>query len=112
MTTISINMPRFDIVEYIRKLRNVSFTQEQAETIAQETEHIIESVLEQTKHVVENKGLATKNDVYEIKQQIKELELVIEKIRFDSLKFIIWTGVAVVITLSGTMFTLLKIMLH
>ena len=109
MITISIDLPRFDIVEYIRKLRNVSFTQEQAETIAQETEHIIESVLDQTKHAIKNKDLATKSDIKET-----ELRLLseIEKLRYQTLKFTVWTGVGAVVTLSGIMFTLLKLMLH
>jgi predicted AlkP superfamily pyrophosphatase or phosphodiesterase len=119
MTTLTINMPRFDIIEYIKKLRNVSFTQEQAETIAQETEHIIKSVIEQTKYVVENKNGSEKSDIYEVTQEVKkieqriiELELAIERVRYDSLKFIIWTGVGVVVTLSGIMFTLLRTMPH
>ncbi len=36
-----------------------------------------------------------------IKEDIKKLELKIEQYRYDSLKFIVWTGVSVVVVLSG-----------
>lgn len=61
--SLNVNSPKFDIVEYIKKLRKYNFTQEQAETIAQETEHMIGAVIEYTDRSIKNKELATKNDV-------------------------------------------------
>ncbi len=57
-------------------------------------EHIIESVLDQTKNVIDSKEIATKHD-------LKELEVKIEQYRYESLKFIVWTGIGVVVVLGG-----------
>ena len=85
MATISVPNPRFDIVEYIKRLRNVGVSQEIAEVQAQEIERIIDSVLEQTKQTLEAKELATK---YDLKESCKELELKIEKAKNQTLMLI------------------------
>ncbi len=52
----------------------------------------------------------TKSDVFTIKEDIKKLEVKIEQYRYDSLKFIVWTGVGVVIALSGVIITTVKLL--
>ena len=79
MATITINSPRFAVLEYVKKLRQANLTQEQAETIAQETEHVIEVVIENTRKAIASQDLATKSDVelakLELKNAIKNLEI-------------------------------------
>ena len=48
--------------------------------------------------IIENDGLATKQDLTIVK---KDLELSISTLRYDTLKFVIWTGVAIVVTITG-----------
>lgn len=83
MTAITITHPRFDVVEYIKKLRNAGVTQEVAEIQAQEIEHVIDSVLEQTQTMINSKDLATKGDVREselrLQKEIKSLEINLQK---------------------------------
>ena len=61
MTTLKVNKPSYSSVEYVKKLRHAQFSQEQSETIAQETEQIMESMLQQTWQVLEAKDLVTQS---------------------------------------------------
>ena len=136
-------------IEFIRDLRAVKFTEEQAETLV----NIIERramlqenvILQNNKETAENKAeilsikskeLATKGDIKEVelvlRKEIKEiesslrkdikdielkikevevnlelkiktLEVKLEQYRYDTFKFIVWTGVGVVVSLGGLM---------
>ncbi|HLX55312.1 MAG TPA: hypothetical protein VKR58_15315 [Aquella sp.] len=99
------NFPRFNVVEYIKKLRAVNFTQEQAEVQAQEMECMMSTISNEIKQELHTDGLATKVD-------LKDPEVKIEKYRYDSLKFIVWTGAVVTTVILGGVFTMLKLMLH
>ena len=101
MATITTNSPRFNVIEYVHKLRKANFTQEQAETIAQETELLLGSVMEQTKQAMDNKELATRGGVL-------ELELKIEKAKTALIRWVLGTGTGTILALVG----LLKFMLH
>ena len=79
MATLTIDTPnisRFDVVEYIKKLRNAGASQELAEVQAQEIEHIISDVLTQSKQeimaVINSKELATKGDLREIELRLQK----------------------------------------
>lgn len=120
----AIAMEHFSIVEYIQNMRKANFTESQAEALAKEAEQLVITVLEQTRHeakeIIDNKELPTKGDIREAKEElykeIKKLELKIEQYRYESLKFTIWTGVGVSIfllsSLSGVIYSLLKLMFH
>lgn len=71
----TLTAKHFSAVDYMQKLRSANFTQQQAETLAQETEFLIEKVIEQTKTSIEDKDLATKKDVLLIQAEIRETEL-------------------------------------
>ena len=83
--------PRFDVIEYIKSLRNVGVKQDVAETQAQGLESALNSafssVLEQTrqeaKQAFDNKELATKGDVAVIKADIEKVKADIEKVKID-----------------------------
>lgn len=93
----------FSTVEYIKKLREANFTEAQADVVAEIIEQHAQIIQEQSSKLaqLESKDLSTKGDIYEVKQEIKMLEVKIEQYRYDSLKFIVWTGIAVVIALGG-----------
>ena len=80
MIGISLQGPnlRFDIVEYIKKLRNAGVSQDVAEIQAQGIEYVLEQTRQEVKQGFEDKELATKGDMFLIKQ---ELELKIEQVR-------------------------------
>lgn len=119
MTTFAVNNHKFNIVEYIQKLRKAEFTQLQAETIAQETELLIESVIDQTKNTIDSKELSTKGDIGLIKRDVELIKRDIELIKRDIeqakleietklIKWMIGTVTAGVVAMAG----ILKIMLH
>ncbi len=103
------NFPRFNVVEYIKKLRAVNFTQEQAEVQAQEIEYMISTISNEIKQELHTEESVTKMD---LELAIKNLEVKIEQYRYDSLKFIVWTGAVVATVILGGVFTMLKLMLH
>lgn len=106
-------MAAISIVEYIHDLKQAGFTDQQSEVQARKLEQLIVEVkselrqdIKQELHVdelVRNKDLDLAID--KIKKEIgeirKDLELGIEKVRFEMLKFVVWTGVAVVMTTAG-----------
>ena len=118
MTALTINSfvssQRFDPIEYIKSLRNLGVKQEVAEVQAKELEHVIEQTRQETRQIFENKELATKGDIEntkltlqkEIETVRKEIEVVrkeIADVRYDTLKFIIWTGVGVTAAMIATL---------
>lgn len=65
MHSAKVHKPRYDTVEYIKKLRHAQFSQEQSEVIAQGTEAMIDDVQRQTWQVLGEKDLATRSHVNE-----------------------------------------------
>ena len=105
MSTLSVK--HFSTVDYIKKLRAVEFTQPQAEVFAEVMEQQTQIIHEQQNEIkfLKTKETATKSDVKESELKLqKEIEVVrreIATLRYDSLKFIVWTGVGVVVILGG-----------
>lgn len=91
-------MATISMVDYIYELKQAGFTDKQSEVQARKLEQILADVRQEIKHDIQQElqpeGLATKMD-------IKNVELAIEKARYDALKFTIWTGAAVVVVLGG-----------
>ena len=89
-STRNINF-RFDVVEYIKKLRNAGASQELAEVQAQEMEYVIEQTRQEAKQNFENKELATKGDIRESELRLqKEIEIIRKEVAQASTKLIIW----------------------
>jgi hypothetical protein len=88
-------MASVSIVEYIHDLKEAGFTDKQSEVQARKLELVIAEVKSELKQDIKQElhidELVTK----------KDLELAIEKIRYETLKFTVWTGVAVVMATSG-----------
>ena len=79
------------IVDYIHELKEAGFTDKQAEVQAKRLEQGVAEVKSELKQELQVNELVTK----------KDLNLAIEKIRYETLKFTAWTGVAVVVTVGG-----------
>jgi multidrug efflux pump subunit AcrB len=88
---------RLSIVDYIHKLKNVGFTDSQAEVQAKQLEHIRAEIKKDLKQEIKNeinvKDLATKADIKQLeaatKADISKLALEIEKSKNQML---IWMG--------------------
>src|SRR3990167_8134271 len=106
----------FNVLDYIEKAEKLGIPNAIAKFQAREMESLYTVTLDEVKKEIKDeilgKEFATKLDIKELKLDIKELEVHIEKYRYDSLKFIVWTGCGVAIVVLGGMFTILKIMLH
>lgn len=82
------------LFDYMDLLREGGFTEQQSKAQARALEAILAEVKQDIKQEINLNDLATKGDTHRI-------ELAIEKVRDDALKFTIWTGVSVVVILTG-----------
>jgi tellurite resistance protein len=85
MTSFSIK--HFDALAYVKQAKLLGTDENLAEFQARQIEQAIEVAISS----IENKDLATKQDI----------ELAIAQLKHDTLRFVVWTGVAVVIALGG-----------
>jgi|SRR6185437_7588305 len=121
------NNPKFDIVEFIQRLKKANFTQEQSELLAQETDRILEAAISNSREVkaeikqeLHSDELATKGHVREselrLKKDIEILKLELQKeialIESRLLKWMLGVGIASTTIVLGGMFGMLKLMLH
>jgi hypothetical protein len=84
----------FDVHDYIKNARKYGVKEDLAEFQARE----IQKAINEAVAALENKELAKKSDLI-----ASELRLV---------KWVVGVGISAVILLSGTMFTMLKLMIH
>lgn len=90
-TVSAAGYKRFDVVEYIKKLRKAGISQEAAEVQGQELGHVIEDVLKQAKQesheIFDSKELATKGDLEKTKlvlqNEIMQVKLEIEQVKLE-----------------------------
>ena len=88
---------RFNVVEYIKKLRNAGASQEIAEVQAQEMEYILEQTRQETKQAFDNKELATKSDLEIVRGDLEKVKLELQKdiaqgIASTKIQTLIWIG--------------------
>ena len=98
-------MATMALFNYMDSLRRAGFTEQQSEGQARALEEVLSSlrqeVKQEFKQEINYNDLSTKGDVRLVKDDIARLELAIEKVRYDALKFTVWTGVIVIFTLGG-----------
>ncbi|MBP9726968.1 MAG: hypothetical protein KBD83_05850 [Gammaproteobacteria bacterium] len=81
------------IVNYMHELKAAGFTDQQSEVQARQMEQVVAEVKNE---------LATKQDLKNLELVIKkDMDVVIEKLRYETLKFVVWTSVGVIVTLGG-----------
>ena len=79
------SIPRFNVLEYVKKLRSVNFTQEQAEMQALEMEQVVSRIFIDLKADIKQElhtdELVTKKDIEIIRLELqKEIEMVRKEI--------------------------------
>lgn len=106
-------MIALSIVDYIHNLKQAGVNDQQSEVHARQLVRAMADVKQELKAEVQQEfqtdelvvkadlKLAIKEVELSIQTVRKDLELSIEKMRYDTLKFVIWTGVGVVVTLTG-----------
>lgn len=91
-------MKYIDILDYVRKAKEIKDPELLAEYQARQIESAIELVAQQVREEFHSRELATKTD---LNLAIIGLKKDISDLRYETLKFVVWTGVGVVITLSS-----------
>lgn len=94
----TITNKHFDILEFVKKSKELGVDERVAELQARQIEQIVEAVQEQQIEIdaLKSKEPATKGDLFEIKQEIKQIELKIEQTRTEIQKskyeVVIWVA--------------------
>ena len=120
-----ITMKHFDILEFVNKAKENGITSEFAEYTARQLEQLSEKIEEQRVEldVLKAREPATKGDVRESELRLqKDIEIVrreieiirkeTETLKKDAFQFIVYTGVAVCIYLTGAMYTMIRLLAH
>ncbi len=94
----SLIAKHFSAVDYMQRLKKANFTDEQAETIAKETEELLSNVLEQANLNLEKKELVTDQG----------LQIALKELKIRLIKWVMGTGLATIVAIAG----LLKFMIH
>ena len=79
------------IVNYMHDLKEAGFTDRQSEIQARQLERVVTEIQTEA---------ATKKDFVKTK---KDLELAIEKLRYETLRFVVWTGIGCSVTIIASM---------
>jgi hypothetical protein len=134
----AITMQHFDTLNFVKKSKELGAPEALAEFQAVQIEHAIDIAITNAKYDIKNKEIATKGDMEINRQEIKQVELKLQKeirqveltlqkeieivrkeifqLKHDTLKLVVWTGVLsslfVVSSLSGVLYTVAKLMLH
>ena len=83
----TLNAKHFDALAYVKQAKLLGADENLAEFQARQ----IEQAIEVATSTIESKDLATKQDI----------ELAIAHLKHDTLRFVVWTGVAVIVALGG-----------
>lgn len=102
-------MMALSAVDYIHELRQAGVSDQVSEIHARRLAQAITEIKQEVKQEVKQEfrpdALATKGDLerlgLETKNNIEKLRLEIQQVRYDALKFTVWTGVGVVVMLGG-----------
>jgi DNA gyrase/topoisomerase IV subunit A len=109
MTTLT-----FDTHAFVKKLKDVGFSEEQAETITELQKTTVANTLEQARHDYELDNLATKRDLKEMETTLKkDIELLradsrrdIAESKAELIRWVMGVGLLQTTILAGLMFRL------
>jgi hypothetical protein len=114
----------FDVIDYVKKLRNVGISPAAAEVQGQELSHALKTMGREMKTEIKQElnsdNLATKNDIQEVKNEIREVELRLRKdlqleianTKNELIKWVLGIGITASIVTCSAMFTMLKLLIH
>lgn len=129
MVATTMTIKYFDTLEYVKKSKEITDPEALAAYQVKQIETAIETAVQyvkkdssiditQVRDEINNKNWATKNDIINLRNELKndiislrgelmtvksELELKIANLRFEMIKFIVWTGVGSVMLLGSMM---------
>ena len=120
MTTLSVT--HFDVLEFVKKSKELGVSEPVAEYQARQFEQVIGIAVATVREEILTKELASKGDLRETELRLlKEIEIVrkeieiirkeMEQLKFSLVKWVIGVGISAIVIISGTMFTMLKLML-
>ena len=98
MTTLT-----FDTHDFVKKLKNVGFSEEQAELITDLQKTTMFNTLEQAKHDYELDDLTTKRDLKELELK---LELKIAETKAELIRWVVGVGLLQTTIIAGLIFKL------
>ncbi|WP_333876408.1 DUF1640 domain-containing protein [Methylobacter sp.] len=109
MTTVT-----FDTHDFVKKLKGVGFSEEQAEVLTDLQKATVSNTLEQARHDYELDDLATKRDLKELeallRRDTKELELKVAKdiaeSKADLIRWVVGVGLLQITIIAGLLFRL------
>ena len=126
-----MNIKYFDTLEYVQKSEEIKNPRDLAEFQVKQMESALETVTQYVKNdytsrmknfrsEINNRNLATKNELFEVKNELKsdikdlrsELKGDIKNLRYETLKFVVWTGVSVIVSVGGMMIGLFTAIAH
>jgi len=97
---MAMTLNHFDVLDYVKKSREMGVPEQVAEYQARQIEHSIEIAVNTVKTEIENKELAKKKDIDIVRKELgkeievvrKEIEIVRKEIAQASNKTIMWLG--------------------
>ncbi len=102
----------FDTHEFVKKLKDVGFSEEQAEVITELQKTTIGNTLEQARHDYELDNLATKRDLKELElrleARIKDTELKIVETKSDLIRWVVGVGMLQITIITGLILKLVS----
>jgi len=104
-----MNTLTFDTHEFVKKLKDVGFSEEQAEAITDLQKTTVSNTLEQARHDYELDDLATKRDLKELElkidSRIREIELKVAKdiaeSKADLIRWVVGVGLLQITIIAG-----------
>jgi len=105
MTTVT-----FDTHEFFNQLKNVGFSEQQAEVITKLQKEAVAVTLEQTRHDYELDNIASKRDLkemeFKLESRIKDTELKIAETKADLIRWVVGVGLLQITIIAGLVFRL------
>lgn len=100
-TADNMTIKYFDTLEYVKESKRIEDRGDLAEYQVKQIEAAIERAVQYVQN--DRKDLVTKNDIkdFATKNDIMTLQKELTNLRYDTLKFIVWTGVTAVSILGG-----------
>ncbi|PPD41088.1 MAG: DUF1640 domain-containing protein [Methylobacter sp.] len=94
----------FDTHEFVKKLKDVGFSEEQAEVITDLQKTTVSNTLEQARHDYELDNIATKRDLRETELR---LELKIAETKADLIRWVVGVGLLQITIITGLILKLI-----
>ncbi|SJM93561.1 conserved hypothetical protein [Crenothrix polyspora] len=100
----------FDTHEFVKKLKGVGFSEEQAEILTDLQKATVQNTLEQARHDYDLDNLTTKRDLKELElkleARIKDVELKIAETKAELIRWVIAVGLLQTVLISALLLKL------